>query len=148
MYMYTFWCMYLYVYMCMCMYMCMYMYAYVYVYVYDISTVLWLMFLTCIFSNFIWLVDFRYCMFLFLPFYSLMFFYTPLNVAFILIICTFALYHMSVHCQKWREKKDVQLVVFDNAKSTLSSRFNKLNHFRRQTVEHSEEAPRRQTTMM
>ena len=52
MYMYTFWCMYIYAYMCtyMCMYMCMYMYAYVYVY--DISTALWLMFLTCIIFRF------------------------------------------------------------------------------------------------
>ena len=80
----------MYVYMCtyMCMYMWMYIYIYAYVYVYDISTILWLMFLTCIFSDFIWLVDFRYCMFLVFPFYSLMLFYTPFNVAFMLIVCS------------------------------------------------------------
>ena len=74
-----------------------------YVYIYDISTALWLMFLTCIFSHFIFWVDFRYCMFLVLPFYSLMFFYTIFNVVFILIICMFALFYMSVYCQKWRK---------------------------------------------
>ena len=78
---------------CTCVCICMHMYIYICVclYVYDISTSLWLMFLTCIFSDFIWWVDLRYCMFLVLPFYSLMFFYTPFYVAFILIICMFAL---------------------------------------------------------
>ena len=80
--------------------MYMYVYVYVYVYVYDISTALWMMFLTCIFSDFIWWVEFIYCMFLVLPFYSQMFFYTPFDVAFILSICMFALFYMSVHCQK------------------------------------------------
>ena len=45
---------------CVCVYVYVYVYVYVciYVYVYDISTALWLMFLTCIFSDFIWWVDF------------------------------------------------------------------------------------------
>ena len=68
--------MYVYVYVLVYLYVCVHMYVYVYVhvyvyvyaYVYDISTILWLVFLTCTFSDFIWLVDFRYCMFLVLPF--------------------------------------------------------------------------------
>ena len=84
---------------CTCVCICMH----IFVYVYDISTALKLMILTCIFSDFIWCINFRYCMFLVLPFYSLMFFYSPFNVAFILIFCMFALFYMSVHCQKWRK---------------------------------------------
>ena len=111
MYTYTFWCMYMYAYMCtyMCMHMCMYMYAYayVYVYVYDISTALWLMFLTCIFSDFIWWVDFRYCMFLVLPFIPWCSFTPPLMLLLYLLFACL-LYFTCLYIVRNDENKDVQ----------------------------------------
>ena len=85
--------------MCICTYMYVYVYVYVwvYVYVYAISKVLRLMLLTCTFSDFMWLVDFRYILFLVLPFNSLMFLFTPFLMFLLYSMCVCAPFYMSAH---------------------------------------------------
>ena len=94
---------------CVCVCVCICVCVCVCVYVYDISKALWLMFLTCIFSDFICWVDFRYCMILVLPFlFYLMFFYTPLLMLLLYLLFPCLLYFTCLYIVRNDENKDVQ----------------------------------------
>ena len=85
-----------------------YVYVWVYVYVYDINTVLRLMFLTCTISDFIWLLDFRYCLFLVLHFYSLMFLFKPFLMLLLYLLFVFVFYFTCLYIARNDGNKDVQ----------------------------------------